>query len=69
MTKYGFPFVGLHWKPHFTIGSIKNFKKHFNFQSIKNTKIYFEQDVKTISLWKIKKNSHKRIKIFKLNRK
>ena len=23
--KYGFPFVGNHWIPHFTIGSVKNF--------------------------------------------
>ncbi len=69
MIKYGFPFVGSHWKPHFTIGSIKNFKKHFDYQSFKKTKIFYEQDVKTISLWKIQKNSHKRIKIFKLNKK
>jgi 2'-5' RNA ligase len=68
MIKYGFPFVGAHWKPHFTIGSIKNFQTHFDYQSFKKSKIYFEQEVKTISLWKIKKNSHKKIKVFKLNK-
>ena len=69
MIKYGFPFVGSHWKPHFTIGSIKNFKHHFDYQSFKKIKISYEQDIRSISLWKIKKNSHKRIKIFKLKKK
>ena len=68
MIKYGFPFVGSHWKPHFTIGSIKNFKHHFDYQSFKKTKIYYEQDVRSISLWRIKKNNHKRIEIFKLKK-
>ena len=65
MIKYGFPFVGSHWKPHFTIGSIKNFKEYYDYQSFKKTKIYFEQNVRSVSLWKIKKNSHKKIKTFR----
>ena len=68
MIKYGFPFVGSHWKPHFTIGSIKNFKEYYDYQSFKKTKIYFEQNVRSVSLWKIKKNSHKRIKTFRFKK-
>ena len=65
-TKFGFPFVGSFWKPHFTIGSIKNFKNETDYSAFKKSKVYFEQNVKTISLWKITKNKHKKIKDFKL---
>tara|TARA_B100000902_G_C27247699_1_gene883508 strand:- start:525 stop:1121 length:597 start_codon:yes stop_codon:yes gene_type:complete len=65
-TKFGFPFVGPFWKPHFTIGSIENFKNETDYLTFKKSKVYFEQDVNTISLWKITKNKHKKIKDFKL---
>ena len=32
------------------------------------TKIYFENDVKKISLWKINKDKHKKIKEFKFSK-
>ena len=66
--KYGFPFVGSHWKPHFTIGSIKDFAKKKDFRKFIKTKINFENNVKTISLWKITKLRHIKIKEFKLNK-
>jgi 2'-5' RNA ligase len=64
--KYGFPFVGSHWKPHFTIGSIKNFKGKTDYNVFMKKKISFEINIKTISLWKISGNKHKRIKNFNL---
>lgn len=66
--KYGFPFVGSHWKPHFTIGSIKNFNKKKDYLRFMKTKIYFENNIKTISLWKINQDKHKKIREFKFSK-
>ena len=63
--KYGFPFVGLHWKPHFTIGSIKNFKKKKEFRLFIEKKINFINNVSSLSLWRVNKNKHNKLKEFK----
>ena len=68
LLKYGFQFVGSHWRPHFTIGSIKNFNRKKDYPRFMKTKIYFENDVKKISLWKINKDKHKKIKEFKFSK-
>ena len=64
--KYGFPFVGSHWKPHFTVGSIKNFKKKKEFKLFIEQKINFKNIINRLSLWEVKKNNHKKIKKFRL---
>lgn len=63
--KYGFPFVGSHWKPHFTIGSIKNFQKKKEFKLFIEKKINFTNNVNSLSLWKVDKNKHNKLKEFK----
>lgn len=66
--KYGFPFVGSHWKPHFTIGSIKKFKNDIDYLIFKKKKVSFELEVKSLSLWKISKKKHKKLKDFYLKK-
>lgn len=65
ITKFGFPFIGSHWIPHFTISSIKNFKNSKDCQKFLNTKVNFENSINSISLWKINKNKHIKIRDFK----
>ena len=67
--KFGFPFVGIDWIPHFTIASIKsNLKKkdeiYKDFLSEKN--FNKELEVKYFSIWQINKDKHKIIFKFKL---
>ena len=68
MDKYGFPFIGSHWIPHFTIGSIKNLKNNNEYKIFLKKKIKFRNNIDKISLWKINGQKHKKIKEFKLNK-
>ena len=59
--RYGYPFVGKNWIPHFTISSIS--KKHNleKIQSLVKKKISLTCNVKKISIWRINKNQHKKL--------
>ena len=59
--KYGYPFVGKNWIPHFTISSIskKNDLKKIKLNLKK--KIKLTNRVKNISIWLINKNQHKKL--------
>ncbi len=64
--RYGYPFVGKNWIPHFTVSSID--KKH-NLKTIKTViknKVPLTSIIKKISIWNIKKNYHKKIYSIKL---
>ena len=65
--KYGFPFVGNHWMPHFTIGSVKNYVDMKNYKKFKNLKINLENEVDKISVWKISGDKHIKLKEIKLS--
>tara|TARA_Y100000294_G_C8533137_1_gene327874 strand:+ start:849 stop:1403 length:555 start_codon:yes stop_codon:yes gene_type:complete len=66
---YGFPFIGSHWNPHFTIGSIKDIRNSKEFIKFLNTKINFENMVSNISVWKINGEKHTRLKVINLSNK
>lgn len=59
--KFGFPFVGSNWKPHFTLASFpkslnnQKFINNFKKERIK----FFTQSVNYIYFYEIKKNNHK----------
>ena len=71
IAKFGFPFVGSHWIPHFTISSIKNFKNSQDCQKFLNTKVNFENSINCISLWKLIRINTLKLEIlnFKMSRK
>ena len=65
--KFGFPFVGDHWIPHFSVSSLNlkrgsKFYKSFMIDCVKHS---FK--VETISIWEINGNKHKKIKEIQLN--
>jgi len=64
--RYGYPFVGSHWLPHFTISSIKNKRGSNEFKQFVDEKVKFKNIINYISVWKISGNKHILIKRFKL---
>jgi 2'-5' RNA ligase len=55
--KYGFPYVGRHWIPHFTIGSIRNKDQGLKKNFLKNNKIFIFK-VKYITFWNVHDDRH-----------
>ena len=64
--KYGYPFYGSNWTPHFTIASIKENKHSSTIDNFLKKKINIKFTVKKISLWKIKGEKHKKLRSFNL---
>ena len=67
--KYGFPFVGNHWIPHFTIGSVKNFIEMNDYKIFRKLKINLKNEINKISIWEIIGNKHIKLKEIKLGTK
>ena len=67
--KYGFPFVGNHWIPHFTIGSVKNFVEMNEYKIFRKLKINLKNEINKISIWEIIGNKHIKLKEIKLSTK
>jgi 2'-5' RNA ligase len=65
--KYGFPFVGNHWIPHFTIGSVKNFIEMNDYKSFRKLKINFKNEINKVTVWEIIGNKHIKLKEIKLD--
>ena len=61
---FGFPFVGRHWIPHFTISSLKVDKNHRIIQKFLLDKIDVSFTVNKISIWNINGNQHQKIEEF-----
>ena len=67
--KFGFPFVGKDWIPHFTIASIRttlSIKSEIYRNFLLEKDFKKELDVKYFSIWEIDKDKHKKIYKFKL---
>ena len=65
--KYGFPFVGQHWIPHFSISSInlKRTNKFYKSFILDFKKHSFK--VENVSIWEINGEKHEKIKEIQLN--
>ena len=61
---FGFPFVGEHWIPHFTISSLKVGKNHKLIRDFLLDQIDISFTVNTVSIWDIKDNQHQMIEEF-----
>ena len=58
--KYGYPFVGKNWVPHFTIASLTNLNKKNKFiKNFLNKKIMSRELVNKVYIYKINGNKHK----------
>ena len=56
--KFGFPFVGNHWIPHFTISSVKAEKKHPIIVDFLSTTKKYHFIVNQISVWRVDEDEH-----------
>jgi hypothetical protein len=65
-SRFGFPFVGQHWIPHFSIASIKADRSHQLIRNFESQSFSFDQEVNEISLWEVKGDEHQKITSFKL---
>tara|TARA_Y100000768_G_scaffold352142_1_gene303510 strand:+ start:557 stop:1153 length:597 start_codon:yes stop_codon:yes gene_type:complete len=63
---FGFPFVGDHWIPHFTISSLKVAKNHKIIKDFLLDQIDISFTVNKISVWDINGNQHQMIEEFTL---
>ena len=61
---FGFPFVGEHWIPHFTVSSLKVDENHRIIQEFLMDKIDFSFTVEKVSVWNINGNKHQIIDEF-----
>ena len=58
---FGFPFVGDHWIPHFTISSLKVAKNHKIIREFLLDQIDVSFTVNTVSIWDINGDQHQMI--------
>jgi hypothetical protein len=66
--KYGYPFIGKCWKPHFTIASCELNRKNMELKKFLPINNNYLMLVKYISIWRIYKNKHILIKKIKLKK-
>ena len=60
--KFGYPFVGKHWIPHFTISSLNVEKNHFLIDEFLSIDSFENFMVYEFSVWHIKNDIHKKLK-------
>ena len=60
--KYGSPFIGDHWIPHFTVSSLKTNKENPIITEFLKKKINYNIAIENLSLWKINGDYHHFIK-------
>ena len=66
--KYGYPFVGKNWLPHFTIASFANLNKKNKFiKNFLNKKIIYRELINKVYIYKINGNKHKYLWSMKIN--
>ena len=63
---YGFPFVGKHWIPHFTISSLRVGKNNIIIKKFLLDKLNISIEVNKISVWNINGSQHQIIDEFPL---
>ena len=61
IVKYGYPFVGTHWIPHFTIASLLIPGDSPAIKAFEAQPVAFEQWVRSVSVWRIDNDRHERI--------
>ena len=62
--KYGFPFVGSHWIPHFSVASIRTDSSNSLIEEFISWNSVFEFVIGEVSLWRIESDNHIRIQSY-----
>ena len=64
---FGYPFIKLNWRPHYTIASISIKKDQSDFiELFKNFRFHYKQSLRNIFVYQIKKNKHNLISKIKI---
>lgn len=58
---YGFPFVGEHWIPHFTVASINDESSKDYIEQFLAKSYIHEFEISSVSVWKVNGDEHKKI--------
>ena len=64
--KYGFPYVGDHWIPHFTIASLTDNKRKKILKNFLSFPASFDFKVNQFSIWRINQDVHTKLKTIKI---
>tara|TARA_Y100001970_G_scaffold281852_1_gene393499 strand:- start:37022 stop:37615 length:594 start_codon:yes stop_codon:yes gene_type:complete len=64
--KYGSPFIGEHWIPHFSISSIQGSEKHSVIDRFLSTDVELSCMIDKITTWEINSDNHKQLDEFPL---
>ena len=59
--RYGFPFVGEHWIPHFSIASVKADRDHLLIDEFIASKKSFHTLVEKLGIWSVEGDGHSRL--------
>ena len=57
--RYGFPFIGDHWIPHFTIASLKTVQNDPFIEEFLKQSCEFELYAAEVSFWRVENDQHK----------
>jgi hypothetical protein len=66
LDRYGFPFVGAHWIPHFSIASLQVSKNDPLLQELIGMAAEFSFRLSEISLWRVEGDLHEKLLAVKL---
>ena len=64
--KYGFPYVGDHWIPHFTVASLTDNKRKKNLKNFLSLPASFDFKINRFSIWRINQDVHTKLKTIKI---
>ena len=66
LDRYGFPFVGDHWIPHFTIASLQTDQNDPLIEEFLNQVGDYEMGVTEVSCWRVENGQHTCLESYKL---
>ena len=64
--KYGFPYVGDHWIPHFTVASLTTNKRKKFLKNFLSLPVSFDFEINRFSIWRINEDVHIKLKTIKI---
>ena len=63
---YGFPYVGDHWIPHFTVASLTTNKRKKFLKNFLSLPVSFDFEINRFSIWRINEDVHIKLKTIKI---
>ena len=64
--KYGFPYVGEHWIPHFTVASLTTNRRKKILKDFLSLPTFFDFKINRFSIWRVNQDVHIKLKTIKI---